>query len=351
MALLRKTTDESKSDPINHFALLSEIVYAASVFGVVEEGWTACDEMVAGYRVEELPHIEFIRQLKSHLNQDSALALYGRGVAMVDGLIDEDRFEEAQDVAKSLSVSLRQLASAKSEIDSLAGRAKLLDRKFKQIQDDLKVLDSDASNEKANGNVGEFYCLQKSDFEKGLPYLAKGPAGAIRDLANEELSLKNATPRERLGIANRWWDLGEDKKLAGMKALAIEHYLGIVDGLQGLDKIKVEGRIKDDSVQFETSGDIAKQLSNFDWRVDWDGGRVWKQIRLTESHLSILSDTDRTYNYSFNVRDRRTVEVWNADKTDLYTISLSGGNLVCVKFTPKSGTKLTGVGIKAQQSK
>ena len=268
LKLLQQTAGESADDTLNHYALLSECAFAASKFGAVEEGWSACQEIESRYDVSELPHIDFIKRIKPNLNGYSANVLFEEGVELAQSLIGADEFSVASELAKSLSVSLRsQLPHAKTELESLAARAKLLDRKYKQLKSDFKTLESDPANEKANANVGEFYCLTKGDFEQGLPFLAKSTVSPVQKLAKHELGLQDPTTPERLTTADQWWAMGETKKLKGFKKLAVEQYQSIVEELEGLSKVKVQGRINEAILSKYGKGDTATQLANSRWRI------------------------------------------------------------------------------------
>ena len=278
LKLLQKTAEESTDKPINHYALLSECVFAASEFNSVDAGWSACDQLESSYQVDELPHIGFIKQIKTKLNPESADELYSKGVGLCEQLIDTDRYTEAGDLAKTLSAAIKkQLPHTKSGISDLVGRTKLLGRKFNQIQDDLEVLASDPSNGLANQNIGEFYCLHKNDFKRGLPYLAKAPASPLSQLAQNELSLKKATTQQQLEIANAWWELSSNKKWQGFRVLAIEHYNNVLPNVTGLTEIKVENRIKEANKRI-SGGNLVAQLEQFNWRVEWQSGKVWKKL-------------------------------------------------------------------------
>ena len=324
LKMLLESANESDDDSVRHYALLSECTRASSMFGSVEEGWSACEQIRTEYDIQELPHIQFIRKIKPKLNPNSARMLYSKGVVLIENLISSDHFDQAFDVAKVLGAALsKQLVIAKSEIESLSDHAKFLNREFKQIQRDRAVLARDPPNEQANANVGKFYCLQKRNFEQGLPYLAKGPPGPLRDLAGESLSLKDQTLDQRLKIADRWWELAEDKTLNGFRVLASEQYFGIVTKLSGDEQSRVEKRIVEEALQNVVSREAALVLATSSWRVAWKVGTPWDDVRLNPKHV-VASTSKRSTNFTYRTV-AKTVEFWNRPKSVFWKV-FSGRN-------------------------
>ena len=349
LKLLRKTADESTSDPVKHFALLSECHNAAAVFGDVDTGWSACDQIDADYQTDQLPHLDFIKQIKTNLDQKSVRALFSRGVGLSEQLIDADRFNEVGSLARSLGSTVKKfMPAAQTETNSLIERSKLLARKFKLIQEDINKLTKDPSHPRANGKVGEFYCLLKNDFEQGLPYLAKGPTSPLQKLAKDELSLKTPTPEQRLEIADRWWELSQNKKLSGLQPVALKHYQEIVTKLKGLAKIKVEQRIEEVLSNGSKAEVTVLQLTNHHWNIEWSHGWIWENVNLNKNHLTLTSRAKNSTNslpYKLNFKETPSgLEAWTKDKATFYQILFLDGRLICSKLNPKTNEHAEGLG-------
>ena len=63
---------------------------------------------------------------------------------------------------------------------------------------------------KANLDVGQYYCLIRGEWEKGLPLLAKGSNHELKRLAQAELRAPTRR-KNRLELADGWWQLGEQE--------------------------------------------------------------------------------------------------------------------------------------------
>jgi len=113
------------------------------------------------------------------------------------------------------------------------------------------TLASDADNTEANLVVGQWHCFAKGDWEKGLPYLAKGSRADLVKLANLELA-KPALAKEQVALADAWWALAEKDRAdsrSNYQARAVHWYEQALPNLFGLEKTRVEKQIASTKVQ------------------------------------------------------------------------------------------------------
>ena len=337
LSTLKRTADNSIDAPVYRFALLSESVKTATDLVAIDEGWTVCDQLQTSYDVKPIPQIEFLKNIAPTLDQPSAISLYLRGSEKIYQLIAEDRFDDAEDLSEALGSSVEELLPAASEdLDQLATKAKLLKRAFKKIEGDLISLEIDPLNEVANRTVGMFYCEEKLDFNRGLPYLAKSSSRKIRELAQLEMKLNNPSTKQRLAIADRWWDLGTDKKLDSFKILAAHHYQQIVNDLNGPSKITAQSRIKEASPPSSVS--IAQLLSDNAWQVKWNNGATWPKIWMKNNRIFLSVGSGRPeVSYDFQEIDG-VAEMSDDNRGAYYQIrNVDGTLLEFIGFTGRNG--------------
>jgi len=122
-----------------------------------------------------------------------------------------------------------------------------LEKRFKQVQQDLAVLAQQPDNAAANLAVGESYCFALQRWEQGLPYLAKGSDAALAELPRRDLGAP-PEPEARMELGDRWWDLakeqqGEDR--TAMMSRAAHWYEAALPGLTDLSKTSVEKRLEE----------------------------------------------------------------------------------------------------------
>ncbi len=109
----------------------------------------------------------------------------------------------------------------------------------------LETLASDGENAEANLVVGQWHCFAKDNWERGLPYLAKGGRADLAGLAKQELA-KPAAANDLVALADAWWALAEKDRTdakSSYQARAIHWYERAAPGLSGLEKIRVDKQI------------------------------------------------------------------------------------------------------------
>lgn len=112
------------------------------------------------------------------------------------------------------------------------------------------TLRANPADESANQKIGISCCFLADDWERGLPFLAKGTDAELRQLAERDLGFsKAANVDERLQLADAWWSLAETRKGEERDALqlrAAEWYQQCLgESLSGLLRLKVEKRLEE----------------------------------------------------------------------------------------------------------
>ncbi len=85
-----------------------------------------------------------------------------------------------------------------------------LQKDFEDLQTHLQTLKSAPDDPDANQAVGEFYCLRKRDWDKGLRPLALGRNKALAAAAAEDRADPSA-PDRQAAVGDSWWDLAGSK--------------------------------------------------------------------------------------------------------------------------------------------
>jgi hypothetical protein len=106
---------------------------------------------------------------------------------------------------------------------------------------------SNSEDPRASREVGEYYCLVKGEWEKGLPLLVKGNDDNLKGLAEQEL----ATPTiavDRLTLADGWWNCGEknvDHQKSCRLRAALWYSRALLELPNGLWRAKAEMRLNE----------------------------------------------------------------------------------------------------------
>jgi hypothetical protein len=138
----------------------------------------------------------------------------------------------------------------------------------------IEKLKASPDDPATNAVVGGYLCFARGQWERGLPFLAKGQDAAIKTLAAAELR-KAEGAEATAGIADGWWDAGA--KMAGAKRTkTLQHaaalYRSALADLSGLRRLTIEKRI----AEAPTAGDLRRidLLDMLDISLDTVNG-IW----------------------------------------------------------------------------
>jgi hypothetical protein len=248
---LLKGADESENDPAGRYVLLQ---LARDIGTQVTDGglaFTAIDKMAEDYQVDDVEMklavlTAFSKRTKL---QGDHKALAEQAVGMVDATIAHDKIDLA---VKLCELALPEARAAHDqdllhEVNARTEQCKALARAYREMLEAAAVLDARPDDAQANLTVGKYYCLQKGDWEKGLPMLALGQDEALKAVAGQEIAsvVKSA---DRVKVGDAWWDLADKAQGAAQATLrnrAAYWYQQALSEQSGLAKARLEKRIRD----------------------------------------------------------------------------------------------------------
>ncbi len=143
-------------------------------------------------------------------------AIFELALSVVDEAIHDDDYLLAAKVATIVLAAANKTKSA-TYLSMVTARSKDIERlksAHDKIRTDFDTLKTNPDDASANSQVGRFYCLQKGDWKRGLPMLAKGDDERLKSLASKELKNPEKAA-ERAELADGWWEFaqGLDKPL------------------------------------------------------------------------------------------------------------------------------------------
>lgn len=120
----------------------------------------------------------------------------------------------------------------------------------------------DPADQEANRLLGGYYCFERDDFARGLPYLARSIVGELREIAMLDLAAPEG-PADRRRIGDAWHGWGsKESGLEKYRALsrAKHWYLLATPGLTRFDLVAVEGRLREiDAILDRPSNVVAEE--------------------------------------------------------------------------------------------
>ena len=166
-------------------------------------------------------------------------------------LIKEAAARDDYKLAKQLAKVTLELAQRTndSELEKrLRFRSEELEQmaaEYKDYQEAMATLAKKPDDPEANRVAGEYLCLVKGDWARGLHMLATSDDGKYAWLAAKELK-KITEPAEQVTQGDGWWNLAENNKGASQQQLrfhAVYWYRKAIPQLTGLLREKVQQRL------------------------------------------------------------------------------------------------------------
>ena len=251
--LAKKFLEQSaatRNDPAARYVLIKTARDLATQGGDAGLAFQAIDEMSAAFEVDGTAmKTDAVGKVAKAVQTPAQLkALVDRILALMDELVDQDRFDDALalvPVALERARRTHDNALAK-QINQHKKQVEAIRKAFVEVQPLAQRLSTQADDAEANYRVGRYSAAVKSDWKKGLPMLAKGSDASWKKLAQEELA-SPAASGEQLALADGWWDAAEsaqDVERNGLLLHAGTWYRKAQPGVAaGLNKARVEKRL------------------------------------------------------------------------------------------------------------
>ncbi len=241
--------------PTDRFVLMRMACETSAGAGELTNTFDIVDRMQRLYSVDPLA-------VKAHLltrvvdsmragprGTETGQEVVDAALRLAESATDRDDFDVAGHFTK-LAIS----AAKKAKNTQLERELKMRDRKldrlklqFTSAKKALDVLKDTPDDPESNLAAGRWYCFTKSDWKKGIPYLAKGRDPKLADLARQEMD-HPADPNDRTKLADGWWDRAEtEESLAKpeIQSRAVFWYKQALPKLKGLDKVRIEKRLEE----------------------------------------------------------------------------------------------------------
>ncbi|MDB5292871.1 MAG: hypothetical protein JWL69_4112 [Phycisphaerales bacterium] len=240
---------KTKDAPADAFVLLTGAFEAAEEGASLRLSFSAAEKLAKAFDVDEsATKIEAATKLWSApAAPPTSVANVQATIDLVDQLASEDDFAAAMRLESSLQhvaphITDAELKSAVQNHVKELGAMREAQSRLSASVEKLKASPDDAA---ANSAVGSYFCFTRSQWEKGLPFLAKGQDAAIKTLAVAELR-KAEGAEAAAKMADGWWDAAT-KMTGGKRTKTLQHaavlYRSALPDLSGLRQIAIEKRL------------------------------------------------------------------------------------------------------------
>jgi hypothetical protein len=170
-------------------------------------------------------------------------ALYDlSGEAVKENLYDAALkiLDQAQKIAQAAKD-----AAFTSRAASRIAEVKDIQKEYGKARAALQTLINSPDDAEANLLVGKFLCFHKSEWELGIPNLAKGSDKDLKSAAEKELAV-GSSAKSQAEVGHGWWALGEKKgpDQSYLRSRALSWYEKSWDGLEKVDRLVVRDRFR-----------------------------------------------------------------------------------------------------------
>lgn len=179
----------------------------------------------------------------------------GGAFDLVEKALTDERYDAAVQLAATaseLAALLPDKAFRAKAIEAHA-RARRMQQEAAEVQTAQERLARHSDDAAAHLLIGRFFCLERNDWDSGLPHLVRGSDAELGAIANRELA-GAPKPEDQLALADAWWELAEQRHdpldapwVKGMRNRAAYWYRRALPQLSGFAQAKAQKRISDAS--------------------------------------------------------------------------------------------------------
>ncbi|WP_442507019.1 hypothetical protein SH528x_005902 [Novipirellula sp. SH528] len=241
---------ETENAPADQYVLLEEALEAAISIGDVDTTLKTHAALAERFRIDANEH--FAATSKSLIPKISSVAtatpLFQAYQAQISLLIASDEYNHAIRLLDDIAPLAKKVRAGPlwiEHFDQESERVADLNRKYASVtsefpRDPNGHEPSQISAQHAEA-LGRFYCFEKGDWDKGLPYLAKARDKKLKQLATLELSTPTSD-EQWLALAEGWV---ESRSSSAAKRHAREIYQRLLVTTTGIQQAKIMKKLSE----------------------------------------------------------------------------------------------------------
>jgi len=246
---LQKAAFET-NDPDQRYVLWDEVRKLAVEVGDVSLAMESVRRLAQDFQVDQLELAgDVLSQIRTE--QESVHESLAQTAAQwMKTAADANRYQLAVELAevtfRSAKLSnnaelMKQSAAAERDYQSMQ-------RKYEAVEAALSRLASNPDDGPSNLAVGKFFCFEKRDWSRGLPYLAESSDEELAQVAALDLE-QPSSPEAQAALADRWSELARrarsaEAERAAMQERARRWYEAALPGLEPIEKARVEQQLR-----------------------------------------------------------------------------------------------------------
>ena len=250
---LAETARETKDNEPLRFALFRESCDQAAKAGAVDTLVRSLTELYSAY---EIPGVAlkaaFHAQIEAAIKPEDQKRLAEADLALVQEALDQDQFDLATKMGQAGLLLARKSKDAALATRAEASMKSVTETKavFERAKKAEELLAASPEDPAANQSWGEWLCLNRGRWDKGLAFLAKGTDGPLRSTALREFGASSDLA-SLVDVADGWWEVAEREKNPQRRSQLIAHarsiYTSALPKSSGLVRAKIGKRLEFDA--------------------------------------------------------------------------------------------------------
>lgn len=224
-----------------------------------------------------------------------------------------------------------------------------VESRYHELEAERETLEIDPSNEAANESTGRYLCFLVGDFDKGLPYLSKGPAGELKSLAIRETGGRIGVAQQK-SLADDWWSLAArmpEDAAHHIRSHAANHYRETVFKITLPERKQVWSRLAE--LSYDQLHTQLSLIVGTTWKVSWDLQPPWDRVEFLQGGKCKILSQKKELPHSWQLQSTKII-VLNEHGTRAFTLTpVSDSQLHCEKHETGGGRLMaSGVGFRLQ---
>jgi hypothetical protein len=255
-ALAKKLGEEAlttKNDPTTRYVLATQSLENAVKLGDAKLASGLVKGLTDYYDIDSWElKAKTLSQLAAVAKTVEARELIASGAYdLVDKALAEERYDAAVQLANcaaDLTAMLPDNAFRKKTHEARA-RAHRMQQEAAEVQTAQERLAVQSDDAAAHLLIGRFFCMERDDWDSGLPHLVRGSDAELSAIARQELA-GAAKTADQMALADAWWDLADHRRegpdlplVKGMRNRAVYWYRRAMPQLSGFAQAKAQKRI------------------------------------------------------------------------------------------------------------
>lgn len=247
--LLVKQASETADDPVACYVMLTEARDLAADAGDSPTFLQSLTDLSGKFSIDSVAMAaDSLEQAAKRSRTPAGNALLARtALKLIDSALRDDQYPQAGRLASAGRDLARKAADAALLKEAVSRGKEVEDKRqnYQQYQEAGERLKTNPDDADARRVQGTYLCFTKSDWEHGLPLLAKSGDATLESLAKAEANPPTDTP-STVALGDLWWDAARAAQPAmrpGMLSRSAHWYRTALPHLRGFTHTKVERRL------------------------------------------------------------------------------------------------------------